>query len=293
MGGDAGGVAAETAAAAPYTNRTLPRPFPAGADPAELERRARLEIRLADRLRRAGAEDRKALVGEVYAEYAREVGDGVEDDAGSLALQQRVLGPWLAPEATLVEVGAGSGALAVAVAGSVRRVVAIEAVIPEAATSAVEWVTLDAADGLDEAFADIAYSCHVVEHLHPDDLQAHLELVRRWLRPGRPYVAITPNRLYGPHDVSGYFHDEPRGFHLREYSHGDLARAARRAGFDRVVAVRADGSARALGPIVVAEAILGFLPRGARRRLVDHWRPLARRAPLRPLEQVAIAAFAP
>jgi hypothetical protein len=40
--------------------------------------------------------------------------------------------------------------------------------------------------------------------------------------------------LTGPHDVSAVYDDEPRGFHLREYTYGDLAVLFMEAGFRRV-----------------------------------------------------------
>ncbi|MEO1366456.1 MAG: hypothetical protein AAFX50_04730, partial [Acidobacteriota bacterium] len=62
--------------------------------------------------------------------------------------------------------------------------------------------------------------------------------------------------LLGPHDISAYFADEPLGFHLREYSHGDLHREARRAGFVDTVAVGRDGRPRPLWTRRWAERVL-------------------------------------
>ncbi|MEO1369509.1 MAG: class I SAM-dependent methyltransferase, partial [Acidobacteriota bacterium] len=204
----------------------MPRPLPDDIEPAELERRYALEKRLADRLRRASAAERPARYAEVYAEYARGV-PAQADDPGSLALQDQLLRPWLRPGMTLVEIGAGSGAMARRLAGDGRRVIAVEAVVPDGVEE-VEWLRLDQAYEIEPASVDLVYSCHVLEHLHPDDLAGHFDSVLGWLRPGAPYLMVTPNRLLGPHDISAYFADEPLGFHLREYSHGDLHREARR-----------------------------------------------------------------
>jgi hypothetical protein len=57
-----------------------------------------------------------------------------------------------------------------------------------------------------------------MEHLHPEDALEQLQKIRRTLARGGVYVCITPNRVNGPHDVSGLFDDEARGLHLREYS---------------------------------------------------------------------------
>jgi hypothetical protein len=83
----------------------------------------------------------------------------------------------------------------------------------------------------------VVYSNDVFEHLHPDDLAAHLADAYRILVPRGPYVGITPNRRFGPHDVSKHFLPqgaEPEGLHLREYTTVELARAFRDAGYERV-----------------------------------------------------------
>ncbi|MEM1177252.1 MAG: class I SAM-dependent methyltransferase, partial [Acidobacteriota bacterium] len=257
---------------------------------AELRRRYNLEKRLADRLRSASAQERPRRYAEVYGEYARAV-PTAGDDPGSLALQARLLRPWLRPEMTFVEVGAGSGATSRAVVGEGRRVVAIDAVKPQDAAG-LEWLPHDRTESLDPQSADMVYSCHVLEHLHPDDLPGHFDQVLRWLKPGAPYLMVTPNRLLGPHDISAYFAETPEGFHLREYSHGDLRRAARIAGFARVAAVGRDGGPRALWPIRIAEAVLEGLGAPTRRLIFDGLESVRRRRPLRPLEQVTLVAFA-
>ncbi|MEM8994929.1 MAG: methyltransferase domain-containing protein [Acidobacteriota bacterium] len=265
--------------------------MPDDIEPAELERRYALEKRLADRLRRASAAERPARYAEVYAEYALGV-PAEADDPGSLALQARLLQPWLRSGMTLVEVGAGSGATARRLAGDGRRVIAVEAVIPDGADD-VEWLRHDQVSEIEAASVDLAYSCHVLEHLHPDDLTGHFQDVLGWLRPGAPYVMVTPNRLLGPHDISGYFADEPLGFHLREYSHGDLHRAARRAGFTDTVALGRDGRPRPLWRRRLAELVLEWAGAPVRRLIFDRIGAVRRRRPLRPLEQVAMAAYAP
>jgi hypothetical protein len=61
-----------------------------------------------------------------------------------------------------------------------------------------------------------------------------LHNIAKALKPGGRYICITPNRLNGPHDVSSGFDEVARGFPLHEYTHGELGRALRDAGFHRV-----------------------------------------------------------
>jgi hypothetical protein len=79
-----------------------------------------------------------------------------------------------------------------------------------------------------------AFSNQVMEHLHPDDAKEQLQNIYRWLEPGAPYVCLTPNYLNGLHDVSSYFDREPTGFHLKEYTTGELAALFREVGFRKI-----------------------------------------------------------
>jgi hypothetical protein len=74
-----------------------------------------------------------------------------------------------------------------------------------------------------------------MEHLHPDDAQQQLANIYVALKPGGRYYCITPNRFTGPHDVSRFFDDVATGFHLREYSNGELVDLFKLIGFQRVL----------------------------------------------------------
>lgn len=106
-------------------------------------------------------------------------------------------------------------------------------------------------------------------------------------------MLVTPNRVWGPHDISRYFDDEPGGLHLQEYGYSDLVSLFRPAGFARVVALRGIGEpprVRPTWPHRLAEHALDLLPNSVRRRALER---LSRRypPPFRPLEQVKIAAW--
>jgi SAM-dependent methyltransferase len=81
---------------------------------------------------------------------------------------------------------------------------------------------------------DLAFSDQLMEHLHPDDAREQLRNIHRALKPGGVYFCITPNRLYGPSDISAYFDHEARGFHLREYNLREVAAILRLSGFERI-----------------------------------------------------------
>ncbi|REJ80663.1 MAG: methyltransferase domain-containing protein [Acidobacteria bacterium] len=277
------------------------RPAPPGVDERELRRRFEVERRLAKRLRLAPATDRARLYGEVYDEYYREIGATREaGDPEVTRLQRRLLAPLLERRTRFLEIGAGDAALARSLVGEVASVTVIEA--SEGAVGGerlgIDWCWLSPSEAphrLEPQSVDLAFSSHFAEHLHPDDLADHLRDVHRWCAPGGSYVMVTPNRLFGPHDVSGYFSHQAQGFHLREYTHRELAAAFAQAGW-RDLSTLSGGPLsrpRRLAPVLLAErlleAILAMAPVAARDWLLES-SPWAARRPFRPLEQVVLLA---
>lgn len=110
-----------------------------------------------------------------------------------------------------------------------------------------------------------------MEHLHPDDAQSQLRSVWDALAPGGVYICITPNRLYGPHDVSRYFDQVATGLHLREYSVTEVINMFKRSGFsDTLIYSFTPRIPRFRVPrlaVMTVEKTLDALPAGMRRGL--------------------------
>jgi SAM-dependent methyltransferase len=121
---------------------------------------------------------------------------------------------------------------------------------------------------LPENTVDVAYSNQLMEHLHPDDALEQLRNLFHVLTPGGIYICITPNALTGPHDVSRYFDQVSTGFHLKEYTIGELKALFKEAGFSKV---RAYIGARGFYlpfpvlPLVCCEKMLSLLTYAVRR----------------------------
>lgn len=78
-------------------------------------------------------------------------------------------------------------------------------------------------------------SDQVIEHLHPDDLDAHLKSVYSILKKGGKYIISTPHQFTGPHDISKVFkHIEPKGMHLKEYTFKNLSDALSQSDFCQI-----------------------------------------------------------
>jgi SAM-dependent methyltransferase len=244
--------------------------------------RAHLEIErpLADRLRNAATQDeRRALYGPVYSDYRAQIAghpsiERRDAQRSSVPMQAALVRPLLRASSTFVELGAGEGALAAELAPEVARAIALDVTdaIAVSGPPGYEFRVIDGIDlGLVPGSVDLVFSNDVVEHLHRDDAVDQMRAVGAALRPGGRYLCVTPNRLSGPHDVSGAFGDTPQGFHLCEYTVTELRRALRQAGFRRVQIFLSRGG-RHLTPLLPAgliaplEAVLGALPRAVRRR---------------------------
>ena len=232
----------------------------------------RIEKELAARLRSAPKEDRGQLYTAVYDELFRRVPDhpqltlkvGATSRQAEVAARLRLLSGYLRPDATYLEVGPGDCALATAVARRVRKVFAVDVSNEIAAgVSLPENLELAISDGCRIPVAagsvDLAYSDQLMEHLHPDDAAEQLGNIYQALAPGGVYVCITPNRLTGPHDVSRYFDEVATGFHLREYTVGELTRLFRAAGFRKFEILAGGGGFHFAVPRLLVEMIERFV----------------------------------
>ena len=253
----------------------------------ELREHYEVERELADRLRAASKEERRELYGVVYAERSRRIphhplvraAADAEARARGVEPQVRLIRRFVRATDAFLEIGAGDAAVAIGVAPFVERATAVDvtdALVPAGGRPAnFDFQVFDGFDlPLADASVDFVYSNDVVEHLHPEDLQDQLRAVRRVLRPGGRYLCVTPNRLSGPHDVSRHFATTPQGFHLREYTVGELVDALRAAGFrsaETVTSVSGYAVGRLPGPALARAVERGIeaLPRGL-------WRPAAR-----------------
>ena len=242
-----------------------------------------LERKLADRLRAAPADQRATVYGEVYDEMFRSIPDHPQfavdpaDRKRHVLAMFRFVSRFLTKESCLMEIGAGDCAFSINAAPMIRRgvVVDVSSVILSAAAE-VENLEIAISDGVSlpvpSASIDIAYSDQLMEHLHPDDSQAQLTNIVKTLRPGGVYVCITPNRVYGPHDISRGFDDVATGFHLREYSGREIRKMFLDAGFS-TVSFYAGGRGHYIRiPTSVAlQAEAGFerLPKSIRNRVPE------------------------
>jgi SAM-dependent methyltransferase len=248
--------------------------------PDLLRQHYEVERELSDRLRHATREERRSLYGQVYDELYQRVPhhpqltrkSSHELTNAGLGPQLRLLRPYLRPESVFLEVGPGDCSFSIAVAALVRQVYALD--VSAEITSRISLPSnfkLILSDGtsvpLPPDSVDVAYSNQLMEHLHPDDALEQLQGIWRALRPGGVYICLTPNRVNGPHDISKYFDPVATGFHLKEYTVAELSQLFRHVGFRDVKALlgrQGTYVSAPLAPVVAGEAVLDWLPTGAR-----------------------------
>jgi SAM-dependent methyltransferase len=185
------------------------------------------------------------------------------------------LKPYLKPGMTFLEIGAGDCALASRVAKTARQVYAVDISDQHQGTlpANVKVVLTDGrAIDVPPGSVDLAFSDQLMEHLHPEDAIEQLKNIHRALKPGGVYMCVTPNRVYGPSDISRYFDDEARGFHLKEYNLPELREIFVQAGFPRshvYIGARGCFLRCPAWMVELVENTISRLPAAWRRRVAD------------------------
>lgn len=200
-----------------------------------------LERELSDRLRCAPPGARSSVYRDVYGRLFATLPDHPQhrssaDAAARAHVQLRWIEADLCRDHIFLEIGCGDAAIAFAVAGGVGTAYGLDvtdALIDFAkAPKNFKFLPTGGVEiSLPTDTVDIAYSYQLMEHLHPDDAIDQLKEIYRVLKPGGRYFCITPSRVTGPHDVSGYFGYDATGLHLKEYDYGVMRELFRRTGF--------------------------------------------------------------
>ena len=249
--------------------------------PEQLWEQYLVEKDLAMMLRRAPKAERGKLYSSAYDELFRRIPHhsqlrnkvSAAQRARHISPQIALLRPWLTPQTTFLEIGAGDCALSLALADKVAHVYAIDVSEEITPTTRPDNFTLVLSDGtsipVPAGRITLAYSNQLMEHLHPDDALDQLADIYRALAPDGVYICVTPNRLTGPHDISRYFDTVATGFHLKEYTFAELIAMFRQVGFRTVHQCFRKGSTcvSVPGPLArYAERTIERLPPGLQKR---------------------------
>ena len=242
-----------------------------------------VEKELAARLLKSTRAERPQLFRKMYGELFAQVPDHPRlvrrDQAASsqqsVASQMTLLRSQLAGVRTFLEFAPGDCRLAFEVCRYVDKVFAVD--ISDQSGEVKETprnFELIVYDGYQVAVPDqsidLVFSYQFIEHLHPDDVPLHFQMVKRILKPDGAYIFSTPHRFSGPHDISAHFSDTPQGFHLKEWTYREMGELLKSTGFSVGHPYRS-GRPRTSKFVnqsnLAAEALLGALPIKLRRAL--------------------------
>jgi SAM-dependent methyltransferase len=256
----------------------------------QIQEHYEIEKELASRLRNSNVKERQYLYTALYDELFKRVPlhpqlirkSSPEITAWIVAQRMQLLGRFLKPHRTFLEIGPGDCALSIEASKHVKKVYAVD-VSNEIAKNIVfpqnfEFLISEGCNiPVPENSIDVAYSHQLMEHLHPDDAFTQLQNIYKALAPKGIYICITPNRLSGPHDISKYFDEVATGFHLKEYTVTELAELFRSVGFSKISLYKSYRQTSLEIPLNsvtlpifrICEEFLGILPYLLRRKIAS------------------------
>lgn len=252
--------------------------------PERLRHHYDVERELAAKMRTSNRKERTDLFKTLYTELFERVQDHPrltrretpEQSQSNVEKQFRLIAPHLQSEMTFLEIAPGDCRLALEASKHCSHVIGVDisdqSDPDESFPDNFKLIVYDGyqLDAVPDASVDIIFSYQFLEHLHPDDVPLHLDLVHRLLKPGGLYILDTPHRYSGPHDISRLFGSKLDCFHFQEWTIQGLKKSLHDHGFHLIWVYRFGKVQKsALFNLFssIAEALIGLLPRTLRQRV--------------------------
>lgn len=127
---------------------------------------------------------------------------------------------------------------------------------------------------MQENSVDVVFSDQLIEHLHPEDIELHFQLVKKILKPRGVYIFRTPHRFSGPHDISRYFSDKAEGFHLKEWTYSEMIKILKYLKYSSWSGYRYEEGNLVQKPslhFIIIEYIFNILPKRLRRKITSKY----------------------
>lgn len=208
----------------------------------------KVEKELADRLKRSTREERKKIYETMYEELFSKVPDHSRLQRRNDAKRTRQVNQikiasvksLLKPDIIFAEYGAGDCLFAYEVCKYVGYVYGIDISDQrrksEDCPPNFQLILYDGYDlsVLKDKSVNVLFSDQLLEHIHPEDIDLHLQNAYRILKNNGVYTIRTPHAFGGPYDVSRYFSEVPEGFHLKEWTYCEIVKKAKETGFKKI-----------------------------------------------------------
>ncbi|UCF05454.1 MAG: class I SAM-dependent methyltransferase [bacterium] len=249
----------------------------------QVKRHYEVEKAIAERLKSGSREVRERIYACMYDEVLAKVPDhprlAARDDEGRIEEIGRrtheIVEKYVNTDTVFAEFAPGDCSFAYYISRYVREVYAVD--ISKQSSGKYQEpsnFSLIIYNGYDLDMADnsvdVAFSDQLIEHLHPEDVEHHFDLVKRILREGGIYIFRTPHAYFGPWDVSKYFSDTPEGFHLKEWTYSGLEKIIKKLHYSRVYGYKKIGkNFIIIRPLYfkIVEKLLSIFPMKLRRKV--------------------------
>ena len=142
---------------------------------------------------------------------------------------------------SVLDVGCGTGRFLKTIASSLphKKLVGMDVSVPNTPqnSSEIDFIIGNIIDfDIEEKF-DVVYSNQVIEHIAPVDITMHLTSVTRAMKNDAIFILRSPNRLFGPCDLTRiidftYTGKTPaKGTHINETTYSEIIPILRESGF--------------------------------------------------------------
>jgi SAM-dependent methyltransferase len=214
----------------------LREPLPPDRSYDQIKNHYLVEKSIADRLKKSNREERKSIFNSMYDELFSKVPDhprllrSYSEERSNAAIVDKfsVVKRYLNKSCAFAEFAPGDCRFSFEVAKHTKSVLGIDISDQRNPEDEIPknfgLVIYDGynLDEIESSSIDILFSDQLIEHFHPEDTRLHFELVQRILKKGGRYIFRTPHFLTGPHDISRFFSDTPKGFHLKEWTYIEI-----------------------------------------------------------------------
>ncbi len=256
---------------------TLPK-----EEKARVVRQYICEINLSNKLRNANDTERLGLYSKVYDDFFKSQPDHpmVKRTKNKVYSRDRskrhasLIRRFSKSTDIILEIGCGDCGTSIELSKYCKKVIGVD-VTRELKESKLPYnFNFQLSDGVSintkESSVNIVYSNMLIEHLHPKDAKTQTKNAYKVLKKGGMYICSTVHKYFGPADVSLYFENTPKGFHLKEYSNFELYKLFKKCGFSKMwlyTGIRRHPIKLPIYFSIFIEFILGSFPYEIRKKL--------------------------